>query len=211
MISIRWAWMTGLIAALVATPAYSQHRESGDVYLGAAVGYHMAPDAEDQARRTVRGTPGLENAQVSIDDEVIGWGVYGGFAVTDGLALEAGWLGNADMETTTLWSGVDTRVDISSSAFYAAVVASFPMPQGSAVYPFVKAGMARWDAEATVNVGDDTVVSLDGDGTDPLFGVGVDVPGFGNLSFRGEYLILWIDDDDGGYQHRFQAGVNFTF
>ena len=43
------AWLTGLCAALVATSAYSQHREAGDVYIGGAIGYNIAPDAEDEA------------------------------------------------------------------------------------------------------------------------------------------------------------------
>ena len=208
----HWAWLTGLCVALAAPLAYSQHREAGDVYLGLALGYHMAPEAEGELQRGLDSAYGTGVISASVDDGVVGWGVYGGFAVADGLVLEVGYLGNTDMEITgrRAFDGATEKGDISTSAFYAAVVGYFPMPHGSAVYPFIKVGMARWDAEASAEVAGITV-SVDDDGSDALFGVGVDVPGFESVSFRGEYMLLWIDDDDGGYHHRFQAGVNFTF
>ena len=142
MTTLRWAWMAGLVASLVAPSAYSQHREAGDVYWGATLGYHLAPDMEGELQRVLDAEYGAGDVSVSVDDGVVGWGVYGGFAVADGLALEAGYLGNTDMEIT-LWreaGRATAEVDLSSSAFYAAVVANFPMPRGSTMYPFVKAG-----------------------------------------------------------------------
>ena len=212
MTTLRWAWMAGLVASLVAPSAYSQHREAGDVYWGATLGYHLAPDMEGERQRVLDAEYGAGDISVSVDDGVVGWGVYGGFAVADGLALEAGYLGNTDMEITLRREAdrATAEVDLSSSAFYAAVVANFPMPRGSTMYPFVKAGMARWETETPFELGAITV-SEDDDGTDPLFGVGVDVPGFGTGTFRGEYMVFLIDDDEGGHHHRFQAGINFTF
>ena len=174
--------------------------------MGAMLGYHMAPDLEEELDAE------SVEISVSVDDGVVGWGIHGGFAVADGLALEVGYLGNADMGVTkrSVVNGASEDWDLSLSAFYAAVVAHFPMPHGSTVYPFVRAGMARWDAESSFE-SDDFTFSENDDGTDPLFGVGVDVPGFESGAFRGEYLFFWIDDDDGGIHHRFQAGINFTF
>lgn len=206
----RLAWMTGLVAVLVATSAYSQHRESGDVYMGAALGYHVESEAEEAESRL---QSRFESA--SIDDGAIGWSVYGGFAVADGLALELGYLGNIDMEIAVRATAdaATVKADWSTSAFYAAVVGHFPMPRGSAAYPFLKAGIARWDTDASLKVGGQSVSVADDSGTHPLFGVGVDVLGFRNLAVRGEYMLLWLDvgDGEGGHHHRFQAGVNFTF
>ena len=109
MTSVRWAWWSGLVAALVVTPAYSQHRESGDVYMGAALGYHLVPDSEDELQGDLNADPETRGVLASIDDGVIGWGVYGGFAVTDELALEAGYLGNADMGITLPDLRVESR------------------------------------------------------------------------------------------------------
>ena len=207
----QWGWTIGLVAALASTSAYSQqHREAGDVYFGGALGYYVTPEAEDELQQSLDTTIGLGTARATIDDGAIGWSVYGGFAVSDALALEAGYLGSADQDIDIQILGETVGADWSISAFYAAVVAHFPMPSGAAVYPFVRAGIARWDGDASLSVAGRTI-TLDDDGTDPLFGVGVDIPGFGAFSFRGEYLLLVIDDDDGGYQHRFQAGVSFTF
>ena len=224
MASVRWAWLTGLVAALVATPAYSQHREAGDVYVGATLGYHTLPDAEEEFQRDVEADGDIRNPLLSVDDGVIGWGVYGGYAVTDGLALEAGYLGNGDMEMSLRGElrdlnnlPVEAEADVSSSAFYLTVVASFPMPREWAVYPFARAGLVRWETEASFRIEglpfpvDEDELDQDDDGTDPLFGVGVDVPGFGTGALRVEYMIFWIGDRDGGRHHRFQAGINFTF
>ena len=205
----HWAWLTGLCAALAATSAWSQHREAGDVYLGAALGYNMAPDAEDEAQKTVNSVAeerGLGSISVSIDDGVFGWGGYGGYFVTDSLAMEVGYLGNADMDVEL--GGLNG--DWSTSAFYAAAVAYIPMSDGSAAFPFVKAGFARWDSEISINLGSNIVISEDDDGTDLLVGAGLDVPVNEAVSIRGEYMLLLLDDDDGGSQHRFQVGVNFA-
>lgn len=211
MASVRWAWMSGLVAALVAASVHAQHRDFGDVYVGAALAYHVAPDVQSMIQRDIDADPQARGASVSVDEGVLGWGVYGGFAVTEWLALEAGYLGNADMETTlrgAMFPPVEG--DFSLSMFHAAVVAGFPMPRGSTMYPFVKAGVARWNVESSFTLGGITITD-EIDGTDPLFGVGVDVPGLGAATFRGEYTFFLIDDDDGEHHHRFQAGVNFTF
>lgn len=204
----RLAWMTGLAAVLVAASAYSQHRQSGDVYMGAALGYHV--ESEPESRLWSR------FASASIDDGAVGWSVYGGFAVADELALELGYLANTGMEVEVETADAATaRTDWSTSAFYAAVVGHLPMPPGSAAYPFLKVGIARWDTEASLELedGGPPDVVADDSGTHPIVGVGVDVLGFRNLAFRGEYMLLWLDvgDGGGGYHHRFQAGVNFAF
>ncbi|MDE0380004.1 MAG: hypothetical protein OXI20_12260, partial [Rhodospirillales bacterium] len=77
-------------------------------------------------------------------------------------------------------------------------------------FPFLKIGLARWESDFSFTV-DDLTIAGEGDGTAPFLGAGVDVLGLGDLSVRGEYVFLWIGDDDGGSQHRFQVGVNFAF
>ena len=204
----HWAWLTGLVAALAATSAYSQHREAGDVYLGAALGYHMAPDFEDELQNASDVLLGTGTASASVDDGVFGWGAYGGYFLTDTLAAEAGYLGNADMDVSLRFGGGgEIKGDLSSSAFYGAVVAHLPMSDGAAASPFIKAGLARWDVEVSWKGGD----TVDDDGTDLLLGAGVDVPINEDASIRGEWMMLLIEDDDGGSQHRFQVGVNFAF
>ena len=205
----HWTWMTGLVAALVATPAYSQRHDAGDVYLGAALGYHVAPDAEDEAQSAADERTGAGTLSVSVDDGALGWGVYGGYFLADTLAVEIGYLDNADMEVgVRVRGGGEIKVDWSTSAFYGAVVAHIPVSDGASVSPFVKAGMVRWEGE--YSSGEPGVEFEDGDGTDLLFGGGVDFPINETASIRGEWMMLLIEDDHGGAQHRFQVGVNFA-
>lgn len=205
------AWLTGLCAALVATSAYSQHREAGDVYIGGAIGYNIAPDAEDEAQAAADEVIGAGQATVSVDDGVFGWSAYGGIFVADALAVEAGYLGNADMDLDIRFAGVEVRGDWSMSAFYGALVAHVPMSDGASVSPFFKAGLARWDMEYSAEVAPGFGISVDDDGTDLLFGAGVDVPISEDASIRGEWMMLLLEDDDGGSQHRFQVGLNIAF
>ena len=207
----HWAWMTGLAAALAATSAYSQNREAGDVYLGAALGYNIAPDAEDEAQAAADEEIGAGQVSVSVDDGAFGWGAYGGYFFADALAVEAGYLGNADMEISYRFEGIGVEVkgDWSMSAFYGAVVAHLPMFDGAAASPFIKAGLARWDMEIAIKGVEN--VSFDDNGTDLLLGAGADVPINEDASIRGEWMMLLIEDDNGGTQHRFQVGLNFAF
>ena len=202
----HWAWLTGLCVALAAPLAYSQQREAGDVYLGAALGYNMAPDAEDEGQKEIDEVYGVGQVPVSVDDGVFGWGAYGGYLFADFLALEFGYLGNADMDVTL--GGVN--VDWSTSAWYAAAVAYIPMSDGAAAFPFVKGGFARWESEFSVDAGEATI-SYDEDGTNLLLGAGIEVPVGDKVSIRGEYMLLLLDDDDYGSHHRLQVGVNFAF
>ena len=205
----HWVWLTGLCVALAAPSANSQHREAGDVYLGVALGYNIAPDAEDEYQAAVNADDekfGTGPTSVSIDDGVFGWGAYGGYFFSDALAVEAGYLGNADMEYRTVEGSVELKYDLSTSAFYGAVVAHLPMSDGAAVSPFIKAGLARWEIEYSGEGG-----SREFDGTDLLLGAGADVPMNEDVSIRGEWMMLLIEDEKGGTQHRFQVGVNFAF
>ena len=219
----HWAWLTGLAAALAATSAYSQHREAGDVYLGAALGYNIAPNLENERQKDADELAD-ENEEllgidymtdVSVDDGVFGWGAYGGYFITDSLVLEFGYLDNADMEADHIHTvaGVESesdRYDISTSVLYSTLVAYIPMSDGAAAFPFVKGGLARWEMEWSFE-GEGGARSVDSDGNDLLLGAGVDVPVNEDASIRGEWMMLLIGDDNGGTQHRFQVGLNFAF
>ena len=205
--SKHWKWIVtaSLLAVLsTTTTAYAQH-EAGNAYVGVAAGYHLAPEISD-------GPEGLNalNASWSAEDGILGWSAYGGYFVVNNLAIEAGWLGSADMDIELRVEDEIIDGNYSLSAFYGALVGYVPRPFASMAFPFLKIGLARWESDFSFTV-DDLTIAGEGDGTAPLLGAGVDVLGLGDLSVRGEYVFLWIDDDDGGSQHRFQVGVNFAF
>ena len=195
----RWKCMVGLIAALAAAPAYPQH-EGGNVYMGVAGGYQFAPDMQGALREE------LSDTSVSVDDGVFGWSAYGGYFATNGVAIELGHLGTADIDVGNRRGTITGSLSV--SAFYAAVAGYFPMSVGSSAFPFVKVGMVRWESDTSIT--DGPAGRFDEDGTDPLLGVGFDIIRFDGLSFRGEYLLALIDDESGNH-HRFQVGLHFTF
>ena len=208
----HFACLMGLCGALVATSAYAQNREAGDVYLGAALGYNMAPDVEDEIQQLFDTEFGQGVVSASVDDGVLGWGAYGGYFFTDSLALELGYLDNADMDVSLRVVGTEiATVDVSTSLLYFGALAYIPMSDEAAVFPFFKGGLFRWESELSYSDILGTTISDDDDGVDPFVGAGVDVPVGDKVSIRGEYMMLIVDDDDGGNHHRFQVGVNFGF
>ena len=130
-------------AACAAASVHAQLRAEGDVYAGVALGYHLAPDSEHLARDAVGSAVG----SLDLAEGAFGWGVYGGFAVADGLCLEGGYLGVADLDFAAVKPSVDG--EISTSPYCGALVAYAPGELGTDMHPFVKVGLAWWETEAT--------------------------------------------------------------
>lgn len=208
----KWTAAASLFAVLATTTAYAQNarHEAGNAYVGVAAGYHLAPEVSDGPEEELNALFGSDFASWSADDGIFGYSAYGGYFVVDNLAIEAGWLGGTDMDIELRLGDEIINGNYSLSAFYAALVGYVPRPFTSKAFPFLKIGLARWEGDLSFTV-DDLTIAEEEDGTAPLLGAGVDVLTFGDLSVRGEYMFLWIDKDDGGSQHRFQAGVNFAF
>ena len=187
----------------------AQAQQFGDLYVGASLAYHTLPDAEKELRSDLRGT-GIEIT--AFEDGVSGLSLYGGYSVVEGGAIEIGFLNAADVEVKVRTAGSPGGLtgSVSMSAFYAALVGHFPTADHARFHPFLKAGMANWDSESSVYVNGLQFQEND-DGTDPLLGFGIDTPGPYNTSIRGEYILLLIDDDNGGKHHRFQAGLKYIF
>lgn len=72
---------------------------------------------------------------------------------------------------------------------------------------FAKAGMASWDADLTTNI-DGVVDSVSSDGTDPVYGVGVQFR-ISSFAIRGEVEYFDIADTDGLLMY--SVGGSFTF
>ena len=62
--------------------------------------------------------------------------------------------------------------------------------------PFVKGGWHSWDAKATASAAGVNLVSVDDDGTDFFYGVGLMWRVAEGISVRGEYTSFKFDDDD---------------
>ncbi len=126
------------------------------------------------------GTGSTDHDESALDDDS-GTKFYGGYHFTDRYALEGGYtdLGTFDVDASPT-PGEDVEVD----GFQVAGVASFSLPNQFSI--FGKAGLYNWDQEGSVTLPVVGLVSVDDDGTDIMYGFGVNYS-TGNWGIRGEW------------------------
>ena len=127
------------------------------------------------------GTGSTDNDNSALDDDS-GQKFYGGYQFTDRYALEGGYtdLGSFDVNAVP---GADVDVD----GLQFAGVATYSLPNNFAL--FGKAGVYNWDQD-----GNGTALVPDDDGTDIMFGFGLNYNA-GNWGIRGEWERFDADDD----------------
>ncbi len=135
------------------------------------------------------GTGSTDRDNSALDDDS-GQKFYGGYQFTDRYALEGGYtdLGTFDVDPSQ-GSG---DVDVDGLQF--AGVATFSLPNQFAI--FGKAGIYNWDQDGSnvIVPALGGAVSADDDGTDIMFGFGVNYSA-GNWGIRGEWERFDADDD----------------
>ena len=224
---IRLAWLVGLCAVLVTTAAYPQER-AGSLYVGAALGMTWYPDLEeglgDVENELRRGGLTDFSLTTSSDDNAFAWNLFAGYAVSEALAIEGGYLGSGkvamDLDFAGTFDGEQLGFAADAEArrwsLYGAVVGHLPM--NSAVKAFGKVGVRWWDDELegrqTIELGGaryPIAIDEDDNGFGLLLGVGADVPMTESASFRIEYLYLPLGNDYGGDEHRAHVGMYHEF
>jgi len=178
-------------AALVfASPALSQHKESG-IYIGGAIGQ---AEHSDQCSDTLPG--------VSCDDTDSAWKIFGGFQFNRHFALE---LGYANLGEATASLGAISTTD-EATAFE--VVALGMLPIGDRFAIFGKAGFFRGERERTSNnPGEPTGTN---EQTDFTFGVGARFDITHNIGLRAEWQ-RYIDLGEITDVDLISIGVQFRF
>ena len=202
-----------LAALLVADDA----RAEGDWYVGAAIGQ---ADIDYSASDLTRDLDALgwtiEGA--TVDDDGTAWKIYGGWSFSDYVAVELGWvdLGKVDTRySTTIPPNQidDILVDtfsvhpLTGDGITAAAVLKWPVSDAFAVH--AKAGMFAWNSDVDVRVvqGGTGQVVGDDDGTDAMYGVGIEWKFNAQWSITAEWeryqLNEWLDVPT--------VGIRFTF
>jgi hypothetical protein len=125
------------------------------------------------------------------------WKLIAGFRPVNFFAIEANYVDLGDEERTV--GGI--RFNAGAKAFTAYAVGFLPIP---VVDVYAKAGLARWESEATA-VG---LFDLDEEGTDFAYGAGVQVH-LGSLAARLEYEQFDIENTDG--VELLTLGATWTF
>lgn len=133
----KTVWMGLAASVLISGGAFA-----GDRFVGMGIGYAFIDDSTN-----VGGT------RLSIDDEDIGWKLYGGMMITDNFGFEVGWTDLGDMN--------QNGVDLETEGFVAAGLAALPLTEDFSLY--AKAGVFSWDQD---------INTVSHDGVDPMYGLG---------------------------------------
>lgn len=200
-------------ALLVADDAWAQ----GDWYMGAAIGqadidYSAADLTSDLA------SFGWTIEDATVDNDGTAWKIYGGWSFNEYFALELGWVDLGKVDTRYSTTIAPNEIDdiladtlsvhpLTGDGFTAAAVVKWPLNDAFAIH--AKAGLFAWNSETEVRVveGGTGQVSGDDDGTEAMYGFGVEWKLNEQWSITGEWerykLNEWLDAPT--------IGVRFTF
>ncbi len=150
----------------------------------------------------------------TIDEDDNGFKVFGGVKLNDFFGFEFGYadLGTAEIKGNTGDTITSDGVTITSPVDNVTIEADFttvifesilflPLDKISGneslkyFEPFLKLGVCFWDAEATLSVASLGLVSVDDDGTDIIFGGGINFNINENLTVRAEWERFSTDED----------------
>jgi OOP family OmpA-OmpF porin len=196
-----------VVGCIVCTAATTFAQDSERFYVGGSVG-------SVKANTGVSGLTGT----ASLDERDTGYKLYAGYAMNQYASVELQYanFGEATLSGTTgdhfsydgqtyqfLASNASLRLKTDSIG--ASVLLG--MPLGEQVTPFVRAGLHRWESDMKITA--TNISTNDSDhGTDPFFGVGLDVKIIKNISARIEAERYKIDSDNGDF---ISAGIKVAF
>lgn len=173
-----------LASVLMISSCASVHAADNGFYLGGSVG---------------RSNIQLEEQSSKFDGNDTAWKIIAGLRPLDWLGVEVNYVdfGKPDDSIGAARLEADST---GISAFALGFLAVGPVDL------FVKGGLVNWDA--TIRSPSLPALSVDADGTDLAYGVGVQFRVW-SLSVRGEYEVFDIDDLDDA--NLFSVGVMWTF
>lgn len=156
-----------LLAALLGTAALGAHaQEKTGFYVGAGVGQSFVDEG-------------------AYDDEDTAFSVFGGYQFHRNFALEAAYTDFGKTEP----AGTDTELELSSASLTAVGIVPFTDKFSG----YVKGGFQRWDLDASIP---GLTGTLDDNGTDPVYGAGLQYRINDASAVRGEYVRSEVEDLD---------------
>ena len=191
---------------VAATSMTAVAAESGQGYVG--ISYSKVDI--DTGISSPTGTAVLDEQDNSIK-------LFAGLNIDENLTVEAHYIdfGEASLSgnngDTFIEGGVTyqflTTASIKVEAESYGVSGLYKFNVGNDITPFVKLGLHKWEAKATVNAGSVTG-SGTVDGTDKFYGLGVSAPVFENIDIRAEFERFKADSEDIDYK---SIGVAYNF
>lgn len=153
-------------AVLIGTAAFGAQAADKGFYAGAGVGQSLVDEG-------------------SYDDEDTAFSVFGGYQFNRWFGLEGGYADLGKLES----SGVGR--DLEASSVYLTAVGTVPFTEKFSGY--AKAGFQRWDLDTALP---GVTGTTDDNGTDPIYGVGLQYRFNDKVALRGEYSRFEIEDAD---------------
>ena len=198
-------WLVGVLLSLVASVAFGQE---GRFYGSVAVGQSDLDTSEGDF--AVLNDGSLSNQRV--DDEDTSLKLQVGYWASDTIGLEFGYvdLGEVQFDATSDGSGsfyAAGPVDFDVAVDGLALGANIRLPLDQTFALATRLGVFQWDLEATLS--DSTGgITLDDDGTDLYFGLGVLASINRDFALKLEFERYQVDDGDIDV---FALGAEFTF
>ncbi|HEY6643302.1 outer membrane beta-barrel protein [Povalibacter sp.] len=189
------------VAALSTLSMTATADEQPHWYAGATLGQARSDISEGELTRALQALG--HDATASVDDaRRTAWRVHAGYQWNSYLALEAGYVDLGELETRFAGAIADVPQfvadtnhlhPVSGGGFDLAAVARYDFASRAAIT--ARAGMFVWDADIRTDNASVQTVKRKDDGSDALFGVGVEVNLYRNLSLHIEGTRYGIDHD----------------
>lgn len=199
----KWLFVMTMVAC-----AAVQAEDTG-IYLGGSLGYASidTDEGELQSDLTAAGLTGT----LSVDDDDLGWKLYGGYRFNQYFAAELAYVdlgtAEADVNITAPVAG-SANVEAEADGVTLALIGRYPFNDKFSA--FAKAGAFFWEVEGQASVtvlGATTTLGDDDDGTDFVFGLGADYALTDHISLRAEWERYDMDED----VDMFSAGIEYRF
>ena len=173
-----------LAASILAFPAIAEGHDANKTgpYIGGSVGQVKID------------TPSEIKAALSFDDSKLGLRLFGGYQFNEFIAAELGLTQAKGFEFTLPADG--SKHDIDYLALDVGLRAGVSI--NDHIAPFARLGMARWDADVSESCCTDArgnPIDADRDGTDVMFGGGVQLSVNQHFSVRAEWTHVGGDAD----------------
>jgi hypothetical protein len=190
------------LATIAATNANAADVEGGAFYAGATLGQAVSSESAGDLTRHLQDAG--YDVQASIDDNRLGWRVFGGRTFNRYVAFEGGY---TDLgEVTTRYAGTIATLDVqnfldeavvphprSADGFDASVV--FRLPIGSRWTFAADLGVLFWDAEREVRDQAGNFAREEDEGIDFRYALSIDANLFGNVDLIASWSRFQLDDE----------------
>lgn len=163
------------------------------------------------------------SGDASLDEEDIGFKIYGGVNLNKFLSLEAFYvdLGEATLTanpgstisasggSVTIPAGANLSINANGTAIGFAPIVGYDVTE--MIRPYAKVGVARWDMDVDIAIsagGTSGTLNFSDSGTDIFFGAGMLVKPLDHVQFRVEFERYLMNDFD---VDMFSANIQYTF